>query len=142
MANSITVTLDYTPATSNPAAAVGDSIATPAGSSLRGAGDATGASTDAVEPNQNGGTNQRQRKSPVPPGSTFNNAKVVVTLDCPDKQTITLEATGNVSASGRIEGNCIHTTAVSTATNGRVTETQTVTQKKCCGDKQAAKKPR
>ena len=148
MANAIKVSVEYDPPNPPPnplpppsPATVDDSIADPSNSSLSGSGDASGASTDATEPNQKGGTNQRQQKNPVPPNCTFKKATIEVSLDCTNpKKTIKLEATDNVSVSGKIDGTCIYTTAVSTKINGRVTETETITQKKCCGDKENASK--
>lgn len=148
MPNEIKVSVDYdlpipapNPAPPPSPSTAEDNVADPSTSSLSGSGDASGASTDATETNQQGGTNARQRKNPVPPGCTFKRANITVSLDCaPPGKTITLRASGNASVSGKIDAKCIYTTAVNIKTTGRVTETETVTQKKCCGDKENASK--
>ena len=133
---SIGVKVDYTPAVppASPPATADDKIDNSGNSSLSGSGDSSGASTDATEPNGDGGTDNRQRKSPVPNGATFKSATVTITMTCDDaaKTVLTLIETGNVSASAKVEGNCITTSTVNRTTTGLVTETKTVTKKKCC----------
>jgi hypothetical protein len=148
MPNEIKVSVDYdlpnpppnpppNPALPPSPSTVDDNVSNPSDSSLSGSGDASGASTDATVPNTSGGTENRQRKNPVPPGCIFKKATIRVSLSCAAlNKTITLEATGNVSVSGKIDANCIYTTAVNTTTISRVIETKTTTQKKCCGDKE------
>ena len=148
MPNEIKVSVDYELPTSvpNPAppptpSMVEDKVSDPSTSSLSGSGDASGASTDATEANQQGGTDARHRNNPVPPGCKFKSATITVSLDCAAPgNPITLRATGNVSVSGKIDANCIYTTAVNLTTTGRVTETETITKKKCCGEKEAARR--
>lgn len=115
-----------------------DGIGDTGNSSLSGSGSSSGASTDKTVPAPNG-TDQTQQTTPVPAGAKFREATVTMTLNCPNEPLRTLTLTGNVSVSGRVEGNCIVVTAVNQETvNGRTIKTTTKTRKRCCGDKAAA----
>jgi len=112
-----------------------DDVAT---SSLNGSGDSGGASTDRTVPNNDGGTDRRQRSNPVPAGATFQRATVTMKLDCGGGRIVNLSDAGNVSASGRADGECIEITVVNRQVQGRVTETVTRIKRKCCPDQQGA----
>jgi hypothetical protein len=132
----IEIIVDYEPPTPppNPApprpATATDSIDTGTKSSLSGSGDISGASTSKTVPVQ-GGTDQTDKKTPVPTGGKFTKATVKAKLDCPGGPK-TGELSGNVSVSGRVEGNCIVITAVDRVTADGTETTITKTRNICC----------
>jgi hypothetical protein len=140
MGASITVTVDYTDnAPHDPAspATVTENADGPFPPySLSGSGSSSGASTDKTEPSSDGkGTDQTKSDCPIPKGAKFTKATVKISMKCPNSdpsKTIELEASGDVSVTASVEGNCITTTAVSTSTDGRVTKTKTSIRKVCC----------
>ena len=120
---------DVSPAT------VDDKVSDTSNSSLSGSGDSSGASTDKTEPNGQGGSDQTAQRNPVPAGTQFKKATVTLKMTCPDNHIISLTESGNVSATGKVEGECITTTTVNTEKVNRVTKTVTSKKKKCCSDK-------
>jgi hypothetical protein len=128
------------PAPPAPPAVVEDNIAD-SSSSLSGSGDAAGASSTATEPNNAGGTDKREKTNPVPPGCTFTSARVIVTVTCANGSKVTLDRTGNVSASGAIDGECVTTSVVNKTFDGRTTTLTTSTARECCPGASVARDP-
>jgi PDZ domain len=118
----------------------GDDVDPTKDTQLSGSADASGASTNRVVPDGHGGSSERKRNVPLPPNTKVKLARVKVRLQCPgDKQPLELDESGNVSATGSVTENCITTTTVSTKPmQGGGTETETVTKKRCCDDKEVS----
>lgn len=118
---------------------VSDEIPDVGKGSLSGSADDSGPTTDKTVPNGAGGSDQTNKTAPLPAGKTAGGKKVSITMTCANNRSIMLEDDGNVSVSGKVDGECITTTSVnrSTDTNGVITTT-TSTKRKCCADPQNA----
>jgi hypothetical protein len=142
---SIQITIKWTQAGAIGDGSVEDSVTPGEGRTLTGTGSASGAETDADIPDGSGGSEHRHRSRGLPDGATFTEARADVSRSCPDGNTIRLSGTGNVSASARLDGECIVLTLVNTRPlAGGGVETKTVTTRRCCagGSSRGVKRPR
>lgn len=133
---SITVTANHEPGPGQ--SQVTEDIADVGKSSLNGSADENGASTEKEVPNNKGGKDKTEQTHPIPPGKTAGTKTVRISMNCANGNTISITDTGNVSASGKVNGECIETEVVNTSVVNGVTKKVTSTQKKCCNGGQNA----
>ena len=135
---SVTATAEYTSQSGTGSSSTTDELTDTTNSSLSGESSDAGTSTRSETPNANGGKTERNRQRGLPQGATLTKARVKITRSCDSQPDIALSGEGNVSATGRLDGNCIEVVTVSRSESqnpdGTVSiETVRNTQRACCG---------
>lgn len=111
-----------------------DSVSDTTDASLSGVANENGTSTHSEVPNKEGGSTTIDKTEDLPEGKKLQKANVTIQRSCEGENFITLSGEGNVSATARIDGNCILVTEVNRSTKDGDTVVKTNTKKKCCGE--------
>jgi hypothetical protein len=137
----IDISVNYTPAPGQPNASPAraqDNIGDTQKGKLSGMGDKSGARTDKTV-TVTGGTDRTEQNQPVPEGATFKDATITMTLTCGADKLNLGPSTGNVSVSGRVDGDCIEITTIRREKVGAGEKIDTEIRRMCCPKKRSEK---
>ena len=111
-----------------------DTVNDTTNANLSGEANKNGTSTHSEIPNNEGGTTTTEKSKPLPDSAEFLKAKISISRNCGGDREgyINLDGEGNVSATARLEGNCIVVTEVNKKLENGATVITTNTKKKCC----------